>query len=225
MRKQESALGRTPNGKSAQNGKRAGRAGGGEPQGFTLYVEGPRDRSILRAWAYRLMPIEARPLFRGCVIMGGRRPERALEHYRSSETTRGLCVLDCDDENVPVPPAEDGLEFFTWTRRHIESYVLVPAAIERVLGLRPDDRRIERLLAAHLPEPRDAVSWRQLDAKQLLGRQGELSQVLGKSIPLARIARATREEELHTDVIDLFARLRDGLGPAPARGGGRPPTS
>lgn len=215
MRKQVAALEGAPNGRSR----------GGTAEHFTLYVEGPRDRSILRAWAYRLMPIEARPLFRGCVIMGGRRPERALKHYRSSGATQGLCILDCDDGDVSVPPAEDGLEFFTWTRRHIESYVLVPAAIERVLRLRPDDRRIERVLADHLPDTSDAASWRQLDAKQLLGRRGELAQVLGRPLPLAHIARATREDELHADVLDLFSRLRDGLGPAPARGGGRPPTS
>jgi hypothetical protein len=169
------------------------------------------------------MPIEARPLFRGSVILGGRRPERALEHYRASGMSRGLCVLDCDDDVVAVPAAEDGLEFFTWTRRHIESYVLVPPAIERVLGLPPDDRRIERLLAAALPDPNDATAWRQLDAKQLLRPRGELAQAFGQPLPLARIARATREDELHPDVHGLFARLRAGLGPEPARGGGRPP--
>ncbi len=215
MRKQEAALDRASN----------QRARSGLPLSFTLYVEGPRDRSILRAWAYRLMPIEARPLFHGCVIMGGRRPERALEHYRASAATRGLCVLDCDDDVALLPESAGGLEFFTWSRRHIESYVLVPAAIERVLGLRADDRRIERLLADRLPDAADSTSWRQLDAKQLLGRRGELSQVLGMAVPLARIARATREDELHRDVHDLFARLRAGLGPAPARGGGRPFTS
>lgn len=232
MRKQEAALAGASNTRGHNGPGRGGtgrggngRARGGDGQDFTLYVEGPRDRSILRAWAYRLMPIEARPLFGGCVIMGGRRPERALEHFRGARVSRGLCVLDCDDDDALLPAGEEGLEFFTWTRRHIESYVLVPAAIERVLGLRPDDRRIERILAPRLPDPSDAASWRQLDAKQLLGRRGELFQALGQSISLARIARATREDELHADVHGLFARLREGLGPAPARGGGRPVAS
>ena len=186
---------------------------------FGLYVEGPRDRSILRAWAYRLMPIEARPLFRGCVILGGRRPDRALEHFRGSSASRGLCVLDCDGEDAPTLPGEDGLEFFTWTRRHIESYVLVPAAIRRVLRLRPDDRRVERLLSDVLPEGRDVSAWQRLDAKQLLGRNGDLARVLGRDLPLAQIARATREDELHEDVHELFGRIRGALGPEPARGG------
>ena len=212
MRKQEAALDRAP----------ARRAAGDAGSRFLLYVEGPRDRGILRAWAYRLLPVEARVLFQGCVILGGRRPERALEHYRASGASRGLCVLDCDGEESPAPPDEDGLEFFTWTRRHIESYVLVPAAIQRVLRLPPDDRRVERVLSQHLPDATDTVSWQQLDAKQLLGRHGELAQALGRSLPLARIARGTREDELHPDVLTLFARLREGLGPGAGR---RPPSS
>lgn len=204
MRKQEAALDRA-------SGRRARRESGADPR-FVLYVEGPRDRGILRAWAYRLMPVEARVLFQDCVILGGRRPERALAHFGASGARRGLCVLDCDGDESPAPPDQNGLEFFTWTRRHIESYVLVPAAIQRVLRLPPDDRRVQWVLSRHLPDAGDTASWQQLDAKQLLGRHGELAQVLGRSLPLARIARATREEELHPDVLVLFQRLRQGLG-------------
>ena len=31
-------------------------AGKRNGDGFILYIEGPRDREILRAWAYRLLP-------------------------------------------------------------------------------------------------------------------------------------------------------------------------
>jgi len=37
---------------------------GGAPAPLTLYIEGARDRSILRAWAYRFMPARARDLLR-----------------------------------------------------------------------------------------------------------------------------------------------------------------
>ena len=43
---------------------------------FVLYVEGPRDRSILRAWAQRLLPERGPDLLEGAVILGGRRPPR-----------------------------------------------------------------------------------------------------------------------------------------------------
>ena len=194
----------------------------GEPlddQRFILYIEGPRDRSILWAWSYRLLPSPARRLFRASVILGGRRPARAVEHFRgecgAGAGARGLCVLDRDDDPgwQPPQPAEPGLDFFTWSRRHIESYLLVPEAIRRALARWNDDARIGRVLREHLPlaECEDAV--RDVDAKRLLGPTGALARALGRPLPLSRIARLTREGELHADVHALFARLRDEIGP------------
>lgn len=188
------------------------------PRGFILYVEGPRDRAILRAWAYRLLPSLGRQLFGASVILGGRRPARAVEHFRSAGGAQagllGLCVLDRDGGVEPAQPvsSELGLEFFTWGRRHIESYLLIPAAIRRTLRLSHDDLRIHRVLDEFLPQPVDESAYREVDAKRLLGPKGALPRVLGRPIPLHGVARATREEELHPDVHRLFDRLRDVLG-------------
>lgn len=185
-----------------------------EAERFTLYVEGPRDRGILRAWAYRLMPTQARRLFGDAVILGGRRPARAIDHFdaaRRGGSGRALCVLDRDDGAAPPTDAPEGLEFFTWSRRHIESYLLVPGAIRRAMGLREDDRRVEHVLAEHLGRGGEESAWRTLDAKRLLGPKGALPRALGRALPLAQIARATREAELHPDVHALFGRLRRGL--------------
>ena len=59
---------------------------------------------------------------------------------------RALCVLDRDDGSEAAVPGggEPGIEFFTWSRRHIESYLLVPEAIRRSLRLGDDDGRLER---------------------------------------------------------------------------------
>jgi hypothetical protein len=185
---------------------------------LTLYVEGPRDRSILRAWAQRLLPRDAREVLGASVILGGRQPGRALEHFERhlarSPGARALCVLDRDDGNLP-PPDPNGfeLEFFTWGRRHIESYLVVPAAIRRALGLPPHDRRIERAIERHLPEGAGEAAWRELDAKRLLAPQGALPRALGRNLPLARIARATHESELHPDVRALFGRVVTLMGP------------
>ncbi len=179
---------------------------------FVLYVEGPRDRGILRAWSYRLIPSRARQLFGDAVILGGRQPARALDHFRRklgrADTARALCVLDRDDAGPDEvdETAEPGLGFFTWSRRHIESYLLVPQAIQRVLG--DGDGRVERVLRHHLPASAGEEAYRQVDAKRLLAPQGELSRALGRPLPLGRIARATREPELHPDVHALFDRLR-----------------
>jgi hypothetical protein len=184
-----------------------------------LYVEGPQDRAILRAWAYRLLPSLGRRLLGASVILGGRRPARAIEHFRNAGGSDaglvGVCVLDRDDGNQPPfsDSAVPGLEFFTWGRRHIESYLLVPAAIQRTLRTIPDgDRRIRRAIDAALPASVDESAYGQIDAKRLLGPNGELPRVVGQSISVQRVARATRVEELHPDVHRLFDRLREGLG-------------
>ena len=186
---------------------------------LTVYVEGPRDRSILRAWAQRVMPRDARQVLADSVILGGRQPGRALEHFERHLAdvpgARALCVLDRDD-GQGTPPDANGfeLEFFTWGRRHIESYLVVPAAIRRALGLPAHDRRIERAIERHLPEQADESAWRELDAKRLLAPQGALPRALGCPLPLARIARVTLADELHPDVLALFGRVVALLGPA-----------
>jgi len=184
-----------------------------------LYVEGPQDRAILRAWAYRLLPSLGNRVFGASVILGGRRPARAVEHFRRAGGSEaglvGVCVLDRDDDEQPLfrDAGVPGLEFFTWGRRHIESYLLVPAAIQRTLRTIPaGDRRIQRAIDAALPAARDEAAYGQLDAKRLLGPHGALPRVVGQPISIQRVARATRAEELHPDVHQLFDRLRERLG-------------
>src|SRR5262245_16777840 len=183
-----------------------------ERSSFILYVEGPRDRSILRAWAQRLLPDRAPDVIADAVIMGGRRPARALEHFRASAAgSRGFCVLDRDEDADSALEAEDGLEFFTWNRRHIESYLLVASAIRRAMSLPASDHRLEGTLEGELPAVDDSAGWRALDAKRLLAETGPLARLLGRPLPLERIARATRAEELHADVHEMFDRLRAKL--------------
>ena len=181
-----------------------------------LYVEGPGDRSILREWAYRLLPRFAKPLFEATVILGGRQPARALSHFQDEAAKRpqlrGLCLLDRDGTLEPTPQPEHGMEYFMWNRRHIESYLLVPDVIQRVMDAKAHEGQLMGLLREVLPAPGDEDAYRMLDAKRLLGKKGPLAQLLGCPMPLARIARATREHELHQDVHDLFAILRQGLG-------------
>jgi len=189
------------------------RLGRGE---FVLYVEGPRDREILRAWAYRLLPVMARRLLAATVILGGRQPKRALQHFQNRGGTasgvRGLCILDRDDGAATLPPrdGEHGLEFFTWSLRHIESYLLVPGALRRALCLGESDAQIERILDRHLPAAEDESALRTVDAKRFLGPNGILRRALGRPVPLSGVARATRENELHPDVHEVFGRL-EGL--------------
>ncbi len=190
--------------------------GSGSGRSFILYMEGPADRGILRGWSYRLLPSDATSIFDTSVILGGRRPARALEHFRSlggaESGARALCILDRDDGREDFEAQEPGLEFFTWSRRHIESYLLVPEAIRRAIGRRDEDGRLGRLMRRHLPRQDDEEACRDVDAKRLLGPGGVLPRALGRPIALAHVARATRECELHEDVLGIFERLREAAG-------------
>jgi hypothetical protein len=174
-----------------------------------LYVEGPRDREIVEGWAQRTSRRLAEGVRESTVILGGRQPARAREHLAEARAdnaeARGLCVLDRDQE-LALPNADaDGLELFVWSRRHIESYLLVPAVLRRVV--RNPDPRALRTLAAELPAPDDERGWRELDAKRRLGANGQ-------RFPWGRVARAMRDDELHRDVHEFLARLAALFGVA-----------
>jgi hypothetical protein len=182
--------------------------------GFVVYVEGARDRDVLAAWARRLSPPLARAFAPACVILGGRQPARAADllarRREALGAARGLCVLDSDLPASPSPPASDGLEVFTWSRRHIESYLLVAPAIER--AARASDARLRRLLEDELPDPGDEGALLSFDAKRFLGVKGPLARLLGRTLSPGGIARAMRGEEIHADVRGLCERIALGLG-------------
>jgi hypothetical protein len=192
------------------------------PDRFVLYVEGARDREILSTWARRVQPEVVRCIERNTVILGGRQPARALRDFERkggpAHGWRGLIVLD-RDHHAQLDAAEQasrraldatqGLELFVWSLRHIESYLLVPAAIRRVLGVGEDDPRVDRALsAARTAASHDGSAAREdPHAKRILGSGGALSEALGETLAPGAIARAMRQEELHTDVHALFARI------------------
>ena len=212
---------RRANGSSRRPGN--GKSNGRPPEGprFVLYVEGPRDQSLLAAWAHRMSPRLGRSLDAVTVILGGRRPARAAEHFRAlcvtHTTARGLCVLDRDADDAPRPPpvVEPGLEFFTWGRRHIESYLLVPGAIRRSLKLPATDARVERFFRSELPASEEELG--AVDAKPLFASRGEFERLLGRAVRPIHVARAMHAGEIHADVLDVLARVRGGLGLGDAR--------
>jgi hypothetical protein len=185
------------------------------PPPAVLYVEGPRDRDILEGWARAASPPLARAVRDSTVILGGRQLARAEAHFEEEASARpglrGLCVLDRDGGGETGVAGTDRLEVFIWSRRHIESYLLVPAAIQRALRLPEHDGRLSRLLRQHLPEAADEGTLRDLDAKRLLSATGPIARGLGRPLALGRIARAMRADELHGDVSGLLARLREKL--------------
>jgi hypothetical protein len=146
------------------------------------------------------------------VILGGRRPARAIDHFRreraAEPAARALCVLDRDDEAEAIAEAEPGLEFFTWPQRHIESYLLVPAAIRRHARHPRDADYIEQLVVRLAAHARYRGRSGGVDAKRLLSPKGPLSRELGWAISPAGVARSMRREEIHPEVHELFERVR-----------------
>lgn len=186
-----------------------------------VYVEGARDRDVLLGFASVRSSRLVKELRSSAVILGGRRPARAQEHFaaRRADTPdlRALCLLDRDLDSTPAPDdLGEGIEAFMWTRRHIESYLLIPDAIRR--GLRTRDRhgKLGRLLREHLPAAGDEARLAALDAKRLLAPAGPIARELGRPLPLGRIARATLPEEHHEDVAALLDRLSELFGTAEA---------
>jgi hypothetical protein len=179
-----------------------------EPLAF-LYVEGPRDREIIEGWAQRASRRLAEHVRESTVILGGRQPARAREHLGEARAehaeARGLCVLDRDHELTLPEAGAEGLELFVWSRRHIESYLLVPEALGRVL--RNVDARALRTLAAELPADDDERGWREFDAKRRLVTNGQ-------RFPWGRLARGLHPDELHPDVHAFLARLATLFGVA-----------
>jgi len=234
--------------KSSSNPRARSRLGSGS---FVLYVEGARDREIIECWARRIDPGLSRCIERSTVILGGRRPARAIADFQkrggAEAGYRGLVVLDRDDlphtgsidanfaasKTRTLPPADgsnpsrrrdEGLEVFVWSLRHIESYLLVPAAIRRMLRLAADARTVDRFIEinhandatsvtpSESPEPSMAGGGTtrlhgSLHAKRVIGAGGSLSQALGVELRAGDIARAMRVEDLHGDVHNLFDRI------------------
>ncbi len=192
-------------------------AGPSSGRRFVFYVEGPRDRGLVETWARALSRPLARWLAQETVILGGCQPARAERHFQALRAREpelaGLCLLDGDQgQDAPRAADQGALGFFTWRRRHIESYLLVPDAIRRSVRLPPDDRRVERFFADHLPALENEQALRDLNAKALFTRYSELAAVVGRGVSPSRVARAMRAEELHADVRLLLDQLLAGTG-------------
>lgn len=195
---------------------------------FALYVEGPRDRDVLRLFAQRLSPELARAMDPCMQILGGRKPDRAAElfgrmldeaNHGERRVPQGLCVLDRDDPSrlSAYYPAGGGLEFVVWKRRQIESYLLVPAAIRRCAPNARDGARVERLLEAALPPAGNEQAFCDFDAKRMLGARGPIASVLGRPLRAREIVRNMSPVDIHADVKEVLTRVRDGIEVPTAR--------
>lgn len=186
--------------------------------GFSLYLEGPRDRDIVRSWARRVSPQLAKVVDRHTVLLGGRQPARAVDRHRrlreGGEVVRALCVLDRDGlpEPAEAMQGEPGIEFYTWPRRHIESYLLVSTAILRCVPKSRSRGDVRRWVKDCIPEAADEEALRAIDAKRLFSERGPFGADRRSRLLPGRVARQMRHAELHGDVLEVLALLGEGAG-------------
>ncbi len=177
---------------------------------FFLYVEGPRDLELLTLWARQESPQLAKEVEKAGVILGGRQPDRASTHLGQRRHASGVCLLDRDEGLEVMPSETGGLRFHQWTRRHIESYLLVRRVLRAGLAPREDPHRLDRLIEEEVPE--SEAELRTIHAKRLLGAKGPFAKALGRTPDLRRVARCMRSDDLHTDIQALFSMVREGIG-------------
>ncbi len=191
------------------------------PTRFALYLEGPRDRDILRNFAHRLSPRLARAMDPCVRILGGRRPARAVELFRDladeagPATPRGICILDRDTPHPGAPqevlPDEPKLDFVVWGRRHIESYLVVPEAIRRCLARKADASSIDRFSADYLPQDIDEEYFHSFNAKHLLAGLGPIARTFGRPLRPRDIVHRMLPNEIHPDVRQVLATVSASL--------------
>ena len=131
---------------------------------------------------------------------------------QAAALNRAAALNQAAAPNVASEEGLGGLELFVWGRRHIESYLLVPAAIRRVLKIAADDPRVDQALSDAAGAASDQNS---LHAKRILGPGGSLSEAVGAPLRAGEIARAMRREDFHDDVLALFGRIGTLSGATP----------
>ena len=107
---------------------------------FILYIEDESDLKILRSFAAVLEHKVLKELDNGFhYFMRGRKPKEASNHFFALQSIqnnmKGLVLLDSDNKaDSNRESSRKDLEIHIWERYEIESYLIHPVAIERIVG-------------------------------------------------------------------------------------------
>ena len=199
-----------------------------------LYCEGQSDFDILRAWAGVLSHPAKRffddPFFH---LNGGRSPREARGHLFALRaihpSIQGILLIDGDNREIDNHEiAADGLAIVRWKRYEIENYLLVPAAIRRLLS--PESETLFGQAAANkaidylktqLPDSffRDPLSDSTeavVDVPASKKLLPQMFQAAGRPMEKSDfflVAESMKQDEIHSDVVQVLNRVA-GLIPA-----------
>ncbi|MBI4602217.1 MAG: hypothetical protein HY721_09675 [Planctomycetes bacterium] len=196
--------------------------------GAVLYVEGESDAAILREWARVLSHPACAFLSRPYLYpLGGNELGKAKEHFfalrEAYPALRALAVLD--RPSSPPPPDHKLPQVFFWARREIESYLLVPSAIERYVAQRALLGDLARAVvkdefSRQLPSGFDPFDDTLVFLRDVKASEELLLPLLGKcglstsKKDLFLIAAAMRPDEIHPEIVralDLVKALNPPL--------------
>ena len=142
---------------------------------------------------------------------------------------RRLMLFDFDTSETAFHPEPDNLALFEWKRKNIDNYLLVPQAwLRAALGqigslfAQPVKDQIDSFFIGENLTLPPGQSWRTVaanvfqvvDGKKLLfENEDSLFQRLRKSDPPLELTRETvavsmAADEIHNDIHDFFARLK-----------------
>ncbi len=191
-----------------------------------LYCEDMSDWRILEAWAKRLNH-PAEKFFENPFVhtLQGHRPSDARHHLFGlraiDEDVRGLLLLDRDNRDVDEHDFRaENLDFHRWKRYEIENYLLVPSAIERLLGSNDlfNQPLVREAFNAELPSSVITDPLRDIEAVvRIPASKTILPNIFGHPNAMRlfkadyyRIAEVMEPEEIHhevTEVLDKIATL------------------
>ena len=101
-----------------------------ELKGYVLYLEGPTDLSVLRAFAERLNHPAKQALENPSVHYVGNDTAKVARHYRALREAKPDIVGVALFDRLDRVPQDGGAQILSWSRREIENYLLVPTVLE-----------------------------------------------------------------------------------------------
>lgn len=155
-----------------------------EQKGWVLYLEGPTDLAILRAFAQRLGHPAAAHLERPFAKYVGNQPRKAQEHFHGLREAKpdlvGIAVFDRLERELPPDPY---LQMFEWRRCEIENYLCTRRTLLNYARALAEQTGNEELFAEE---------WEQA-MEDALREVSEALQTLGKPDPLGGDLKVSEE--------------------------------
>lgn len=188
-----------------------------------LIVENLSDARLLKAWAKQLGTDWPKNLVEWPWTGGsGERKQLFLQLQKEIPELKALSIRDRDDQELnQIDPeslcdksfnaSNENLSLRVWRRRHIENYVLLPAAIARASGR--SVQCVEELMGEHALMVPDNFTARDVALAMIDARGKEITQKGPKSVksvcavtPL-QIASAMEADEIPEDIKELLRQI------------------